>query len=167
MVLPFTTHQGPDGRRFTPVEPSKPCCNGTSTEFSKVRRGANGNRVPPNYPSVEQTEIGRETGKREVLSEQVSSMQSRDGFGTHTRGKKMIETTSSSFSVKVMARLPWRGTMSPTMKAPVKGSVMAQPGRSIRRTKDRMDADDIGKEGGSEHQEDDERHETFRRPICD
>jgi hypothetical protein len=53
----------------------------------------------------------------------VSSMQSCDGLGTHTRGKKMIETISSSFSVIVMARLPCRGTMSPTMNAPVKVSI--------------------------------------------
>jgi len=79
----------------------------------------------------------------------------------------MIETTSSSFSVNAMARLPCRGTISPTTKAPVKSSVAISPGTSIRRTKDRMDADNICKECGSEHQEDDERHETLRWSIGD
>ena len=44
----------------------------------------------------------------------------------------MMETTSSSFSVNVMARLPCRGTMSPTMKAPMEMSVMEQPGEDSK-----------------------------------
>jgi len=79
----------------------------------------------------------------------------------------MIETASSSFSVNVMARLPCRGTISPTTKAPVKVSVIARPGRGIGQTEDRMDTDNICEKRGSEHQEDNERHETLRWPIGD
>ena len=79
----------------------------------------------------------------------------------------MIETASSSFSVNAMARLPCRGTMSPTTKAPVKGSVMGWLSRGIGQTKDRMDANNIGKECGSEHQEHDKRHETLRWSVGD
>lgn len=53
MVLPFTTHQGSDSCRFAPVEPSNTRRRGASTEFSKVSRGADRNRVPPNDASVE------------------------------------------------------------------------------------------------------------------
>lgn len=39
--------------------------------------------------------------------------------------------------------------------------------RGSRQTEDRVDADDIGKECGSEHQKDNERHEALRWPIVD
>jgi len=79
----------------------------------------------------------------------------------------MIETASSSFSVNAMARSPCRGTMSPTTKAPAKGSVMGWLGRGIRQTEDCVDADNIGKERGPEHQEDNERHETLGWSVGD
>lgn len=67
MILPFTTHQGPNGRRFTPTEPCDACCDGASTEFANVRRGADSDRVPPNNTGVEEAEVRRKTGKGEVL----------------------------------------------------------------------------------------------------
>lgn len=49
----------------------------------------------------------------------------------------MIETTSSSFSVIVIARLPSLGTMIPVTKAPVKVSVVAESGMN-RKTNRRL-----------------------------
>jgi hypothetical protein len=42
----------------------------------------------------------------------------RAGIGNLTKGKKMIATISSSFSVRAMARPPSLGTMRPAKKAP-------------------------------------------------
>jgi hypothetical protein len=46
------------------------------------------------------------------------SLIERDNFITHTKGKNMIDTISSSFSVSAIARPPSRGTMSPARNAP-------------------------------------------------
>ena len=67
MISPFTTHQGPDGRGLTPTEPSKPRCNRAPTELANVRRGADGDRVPPNDAGVEQPKVRRKTRDCEVL----------------------------------------------------------------------------------------------------
>ena len=53
MISPFATHQGPDSRRFTPIESSNPCCNGAPTELANVSRGTDGDGVPPSDASVE------------------------------------------------------------------------------------------------------------------
>ena len=72
-ILPFTTHQRPNGRRFTPVESSKSRGDRTSTEFSNVSRGADGNCVPPDNARVEQTEVGRKARESEVLSKRSAT----------------------------------------------------------------------------------------------
>ena len=52
VTSPFTTHQTSDGGGFTPAEASKPCRNGTSTEFSRVSGGTDGDGVSPGDPVV-------------------------------------------------------------------------------------------------------------------
>ena len=52
------------------------------------------------------------------------------------------------------------------MKAPLKTSMRGYNKEvNPRQTEDRMHADDIGKECGPKHQENNERHETLRRSI--
>ena len=49
----------------------------------------------------------------------------------------------------------------------LRGSVMRWSDTGIRQTEDCMDANDIGKKCGSEHQQDNESHETLRWSIGD
>ena len=50
---------------------------------------------------------------------QMDKISSHGELEKRTRGKKMITTASSSFSVMMMARFPSLGTMSPVTKAPM------------------------------------------------
>jgi len=52
-ILPFATHQRPDGCGFAPAEPGESCCDGASTELANVSRSADGDCVAPSDPRVE------------------------------------------------------------------------------------------------------------------
>lgn len=107
----------------------------TATEFSSERERHDRNGETPSdtlgkivklfvhdnvdekHTIVQLSQIGGKTGNREVLKKgQTTKAKLIDEV--RTRGKKIMVTISSSFSVSAMVRPPSRGTIRPVRNAP-------------------------------------------------
>ena len=88
--------------------------------------------------------------------------------GRPTRGKKIIETMSSNFSVNSMASPPSRGTIIPAKKAPGKWSQLRPVRLCVKGlTEDCVHTNNVRHERRAEKNENRNSHEEHGRPVLD
>ena len=114
---PLAAHQGSNRGGFAPPESGHTGSDGAATELPNVGKRAYPDGVRPRDAIIEQCKVSGEPGKRKVLSRGKLHAQA-EGGRWRTRGKNVMETMSSSFSVNAMASPPSRGMMSPARKPP-------------------------------------------------
>ena len=83
-----------------------------------------------------------------------------------TRGRKMIDTISSSFSVRAIAKPPSRGTMMPARNAPKIACTCSYTSALLPCIeREETHAYNIGEKGGPKEEKNRDCHEEHRRAV--